>query len=119
WKLENDFRPMRLIISTALGISLTFAARIWSERIGHRLLLSAIAVLVVIGYYFLLPVTEKEFGDSYVFILIPSFILSHLLVAIAPYLKKHPEMGFWQYNKNLFVNFVLTVIFTQVLTGGM
>src|SRR5690606_28891287 len=50
----------------------------------------------------------------------PTFILSHLLVSFVAFIKrKNSEHHFWQYNKSLFVNFFLTLVFTGVLTGGV
>jgi hypothetical protein len=43
-----------------------------------------------------------------------------LLVAFVPFLKpENSETDFWEYNKKLFVNFFLTVVFTGVLCGGV
>jgi hypothetical protein len=47
-------------------------------------------------------------------------VLSHLLVAFVAFLKEeNSELSFWEYNKNLFVNLFLTVVFTGVLIGGV
>ena len=53
------------------------------------------------------------------FLLIPTFILSHLLVSFIAFLGVKREMYFWQFNKNLFINIFLTAIFTGVLVGGV
>ena len=46
--------------------------------------------------------------------------ISHLFVAFIPFVgKSYREKGFWEYNKNLFINFILTTIFTQVLILGV
>src|SRR5690606_23567360 len=43
-----------------------------------------------------------------------------LLVSFVAFVRKQDhENNFWQYNKNLFVNFFLTLVFTGVLTGGV
>ena len=51
--------------------------------------------------------------------IVPTFILSHLLVSFIAFFGKEKELNFWQYNKNLFINLFLTAIFTGVLTGGV
>jgi len=79
--------------------------------------ISGLAFLV--GYFFILPEKAKDFTEVYAFVIIPSFILSHLLVACIAFLGKDSETKFWQFNKNLFINTFLTGIFTGVLTGGV
>ncbi len=74
----------------------------------------------MIGFYFLLPADEDDFTVKYFFLFAPSYVLSHLLVAFVPFLKsENSETDFWEYNKKLFVNFFLTVVFTGVLCGGV
>jgi hypothetical protein len=119
WKSRENFTPMRIIFTAALGISLMFAIKMLSQRIGRSLLLHLLGLALLTAYYFVLPASEKDFTDVYVFVLFPSFVLSHLLVACIAFIGKAPEIKFWQFNKNLFVNFFLTVIFTGVLTGGV
>jgi hypothetical protein len=41
------------------------------------------------------------------------------LVSFLAFFEKNNENQFWQYNKNLFINVVLTGIFTAVLVGGI
>ncbi len=115
----NPFAIIRLIIVSLLGISVMFAIKMLSQRIGKGFLLEVIGVLFLAGYYFILPSTEKEFTEVYAYLLIPTYILSHLLVSFIPYLVKNREMRFWQYNKNLFINIFLTAVFTGVLVGGV
>ncbi|RZJ27739.1 MAG: DUF4153 domain-containing protein, partial [Flavobacterium sp.] len=116
--IKNEFWPARVIIVSGLGISLLFALTMLAQRTGKQLW-AALGIVILVGYYFILPQTEEQFTEVYVFLLVPTFVLSHLLVATAPFLGKQPEQNFWQYNKNLFVNLFLTVIFTGVLTGGV
>ena len=106
---------------SALGISLLFALNILSQRIGKKLLLNIGGVVFLILYYHLfLPEKEKDFGVVYAIVLIVSFVLSHLLVAFVAFInRKQTELSFWQYNKNLFINTFLTLVFTGVLTGGI
>lgn len=102
-----------------LGISLMFAVNMISQRIGKKILLEISGVIFLILYYFLLPDQEKDFTEKYAFLLIPTFILSHLLVSFGAFLGQIREINFWQYNKNLFINIFLTAVFTGVLTGGV
>lgn len=116
---EKVFTFTKLTLVSCLGISLMFGLKILSQRIGKQILLELGGILFLIGFYFLLPKLEKDFTEVYAFLLIPTFILSHLFVSFAAFFRRKTEMDFWQYNKNLFINIFLTAVFTGVLTGGV
>lgn len=119
-KKEAGFICLKLGIVFSLGISLMFALKILSQRVKKGFLWEIIGLVFLVGFYFVLPKKEDDFNEVYAFLIVPSFILSHLLVAFVAFLKnENSEKNFWQYNKNLFVNFFLTIIFTGVLTGGI
>ena len=116
---EKVFTLTKITLVTCLGISLMFGLKILSQRIGKQILLELGGILFLIGFYFLLPELEKDLTEVYAFIIIPTFVLSHLFVSFAAFFRKKKEMDFWQYNKNLFINIFLTAVFTGVLTGGV
>ena len=116
----NGYILFKLGIIFSLGISSQFALKIISQRIKRGILWQIAGLLFLIGFYFIFPKNEENFTEYYAYIIIPSFILSHLLVAFIAFIKKeNSEQNFWQYNKNLFINLFLTVVFTGVLTGGV
>ena len=118
-KKENFFL-VKLLLTSSLGISLFFGIKMLSERVGKEILLSLSGFLLLAAYYFVLPNNEKQFTDRYVFVVFPMYVLFHLFVAFIPFVgKSYREKGFWEYNKNLFINFILTTIFTQVLILGV
>ncbi len=110
---------IRFTICACLGISLMFALKMASQRIGKELLLHLCGVAFLIGFYCMLPDKKNNFTETYAYIIAVTALLSHLLVSFVPFLEKDKELRFWQYNKNLFVNFFLTIVFTGVLTGGV
>ncbi len=111
---------LKLGYTFALGISSQFALKMLSQRIKNGLVWQIIGLLFLVVFYFIFPEDEKDFNELYAFILIPTFILSHLLVAFIAFTQKeNTENNFWQYNKNLFVNIFMTAIFTGVLVGGV
>lgn len=116
---EKVFTLTKLTLVSCLGISLMFGLKILSQRIGKQISLELGGILFLIGFYFLLPKLEKYFTEVYAFMIVPTFILSHLIVSFAAFVRKKTEMDFWQYNKNLFINIFLTAVFTGVLTGGV
>jgi hypothetical protein len=109
----------KFTICACLGISLMFALKMLSQRIGRELLLQIFGIIFLIGFYSILPDKKSSFTEVHSYIIIATAILTHLLVSFIPFLKKNRELGFWQYNKNLFVNTFLTAVFTAVLTGGV
>ncbi|MDQ0064950.1 DUF4153 domain-containing protein [Chryseobacterium lathyri] len=116
---ESLFIHSKFTICCCLGISLMFALKILSQRIGKRLLLEILGTAFLIGFFFVLPTKERDFTEVHGFIIAITLLLSHLLVSFAAFLEKNKELNFWQYNKNLFVNIFLTAVFTGVLTGGV
>lgn len=119
-KYDFDFVLLKLGFTFALGISSQFALKMLSQRIKNGFVWQIIGLLFLVIFYFIFPEDEKDFNELYAFILIPTFILSHLLVAFIAFTKKeNTENNFWQYNKNLFVNIFMTAIFTGVLVGGV
>lgn len=110
----------RFGIVSSLGISLMFSLNILAERIGKKIILNLLGVIFLVIYYqFFLPHDNKDFGTVHAVLLVVSFILTHLLVSFIAFMGKNNENSFWQYNKNLFINAVLTGIFTAVLVGGI
>jgi uncharacterized membrane protein len=119
-KNEEAYLLLRLGITFALGISSQFALKMLAQRIKNGLIWQLTGILFLLGFFFVLPSEEKNFSEVYGFIIVPTFILSHLLVAFISFTKKeNEEQHFWQYNKNLFINLFLTAVFTGVLTSGV
>ena len=116
---EFGFFYVKFGLVAALGISLMFALKMLSQRIGKEILLQLFGIIFLIFFYFLLPEREIQFTEVYAFLIIPTFILSHLLVSFISFIGRNRELHFWQYNKNLFINIFLTAVFTGVLTGGI
>jgi len=116
---SNDFIFLKLGLVSCLGISLLYSLKMLSQRIGKSILLETSGIAFLVLFYFLLPAQEKDFTEQYAFLLIPTFILSHLLVSFIAFFGVKREMYFWQFNKNLFINIFLTAIFTGVLVGGV
>lgn len=118
--VDSEFIWIKLVIVSGLGISLMFALKILSQRMRKGIWVEIAGILFLIGFYFILPKKEDRFTEFYVYLLVPVYVMSHLLVSFAAFAKReYSERHFWQYNKSLFVNFFLTLVFTGVLTGGV
>ena len=118
-RTEEYFIFQKFALVSSLGISVMFALKMLAQRIGKETILEIIGVAFLVFFYFLLPTREKDFTEVYAFLILPTFLLSHLAVAFPAFLTKNRELNFWQYNKNLFLNISQTSIFTGVLTGGV
>lgn len=117
--VPGNFVFVKFTLVSCLGISLMFALKMLSQRTGKALIPELIGVVFLVFFYFLLPEKKEDFTEVYAFMLIPAFILSHLLVSFIPFFGQKRELHFWQYNKNLFIHTFLTAVFTGVLTGGV
>lgn len=119
-KKEDGYLLIKLGLTFSLGISLQFALKILSQRIKKGIIWQLLGLLFLVIYFFIFPKEEKDFSEFHLFIIIPSYVLSHLLVAFIAFIKyENTELSFWEYNKNLFVNLFLTFVFTGVLIGGV
>lgn len=116
---DNQFMVVKTALTACLGISLMFAVKMLSQRIGKEFLLQILVLGILAVFFFVLPNKQEDFTEVYAFVLTPSYVLSHLLVSFIAFFGEKRELNFWQYNKNLFINIFLTAIFTGVLVGGV
>lgn len=118
-RFSENFVFVKITLVCCIGIPLMFGLKMLSERIGKEILLQLFGVAFLAFFYSLLPERKQDFTENYAFLVLPVIIMVHLFVSFAPFLSKNRELNFWQYNKNLFINFFLTGVFTGVLTGGV
>ncbi len=111
-----------ILAASTLGIPLFTVAVLYAEKNGKSkvttLLFQGIGVLLLAGYYFSLPedfFRINETGARYVLI----SITLHFLVAYLPFLGGEQINGFWQYNKTLFLRFLLSLLYSVVLFIGL
>ena len=115
----DEFIVAKLAICSSLGIAILFSVKMLSQRIKREFLWSAMGILILVGYYFILPSNKDDFDEVYAYVLLPTVVLVHLFVSFAAFILSNSETKFWQYNKNLFINFILSLLFTGVLTLGV
>ena len=116
---EDFFFYSKLAYFSALGISLSFAFAMYAQRKSLGTWLQLLAFPIVVLLYFTVPLHKDDFIYKHGIFLFIYFLLSHLLVAFLPYINNIREQKFWEYNKNLFINVILTGIFTGVLIAGI
>lgn len=110
----------KILILAILGFFLFLAGCIFSERREKGKWLSNVVVLLIlIGYFYYLPHQMKDFQDIHGIRTFLLAVVSILAIMVAPYIKKNETMGFWQYNKKLFLRLVFTAISTGTLFLGI
>ncbi|MHA3047225.1 DUF4153 domain-containing protein [Riemerella anatipestifer] len=121
WETKPNFVYNMSVIAfvSATGIGLFFSLKKLSDVIGKKWLLNILGVVLLVGYYATFPDGYSQF-ENFTFIIIPVAVIIHLFISVAPFLPKvKNEYSFWNYNKNLFVNFILSSIFSGVLAAGV
>lgn len=115
----DDVWP-RLAFVAALGLPLTLAlsllgeTRGWSAR--TRLLALVAGSLVLTAFFLVWPGVERRHDAIRYF---QSSAVLHLCVAFLPFLGTDEDLGFWQYNRRLFLGFLRALVFSGVLYIGI
>ncbi|HEX2219133.1 MAG TPA: DUF4153 domain-containing protein [Gemmatimonadales bacterium] len=110
----------RLAFVAALGLPLTLAlallgeARGWSAR--TRLLALLAGVLALVAFLVIWPGVDRRHDAIRYFQLSAAL---HLCVAFLPFLGTDEDLGFWQYNRRLFLGFLRALVFSGVLFVGI
>jgi len=115
---------LNLLMTFALGIPLFFSVEIFSEKIklsfNKKILFWGLGIVALLLIYLSFP-TDLSPGTTrapYIRYVIYNLAL-HLTVSFVPFLDKGNLEGFWNYNKTLFIRFVLAVFFSQVISTGI
>ena len=122
---QHHALPGAVWAAAGLAISLCFVAATLSEglrpeRVGRfdrtRLLLDLAACAAAVAFAF----AWGRWGDyAKVHHLIQFALAAHLCAAFAPFVRRHDANAFWQWNRSLFVRFVIGGLFSAVLFGGL
>jgi hypothetical protein len=111
----------KLVATFYLGVPLLLAIELFNERKYLNKWLTIGLGLAVLVVFYLFTQIENEYKELNRFQL--SFfglaIIFHLLVSVAPYLKKGNVAAFWQYNKTLFLAILNAFLYSLSLSGGL
>jgi len=110
----------RLAMAAAIGMPLFFSLRMVRERI-EALTRWPIEMLGVVLLALWIIVQPSRPSDAPGIIWIRWLLLLaalHFVVAVSPYVRPGQRLGFWQFNRRLFLRFCLATLYTGVLTAG-
>ncbi len=124
YAVETDSRDTgiyRFILTTLLGIPLSFSIAIYAER--HelnsvwRFLCHAIATGLLLTYFLLFLPEHPVYSAAIRFALVA--LLVHVWVAFAAHPRDSSILAFWQFNRSLFLRFAVASLFAGVLYIGL
>ena len=109
------------LFGPAIGLALFLAIDLYTERKGGKGLrwgLHAVAFAGLVSYSIVAgSAAEQNLAEVYRFGLF--VLVAHLLVAISPFIRQGSLDAFWEFNKTLFLRFLLSLLFSAVLFGGI
>ncbi|PIP55148.1 MAG: hypothetical protein COX07_01500 [Bacteroidetes bacterium CG23_combo_of_CG06-09_8_20_14_all_32_9] len=109
-----------LIMTCTIGLPMFIAITFFSERLEitsfFKLIIRVLGFIFLLLYFLTLPdlIIEKHFVRIVLY-----FIGFHLLVSFSPFIGFRQHNAFWQFNKGLFLRFLLTLLYAGVLYTGI
>ena len=120
--LASEAFPLNLMVVAALGIPLFIVLTVFSERRKltktGTIILQAVGVVLLAAYYFTLPAGFIEQPQQSIRFTVLTVAL-HFLVAFLPFIGKDQITEFWQYNKTLFLRFLISALYSAVMFIGL
>lgn len=122
--LDNVFPYVNLLLCGYLGVPLFVAVDIYVKvskkpaSFKRRLYSSVIIILLMVYYY--LPGSEETLNVTIPYIRYTILaIAAHLLVAFIAFLFRGTLNGFWNFNKALFLRFLLSALYSATVYLGL
>lgn len=118
---EVEWLEMGHVFAVVLGIPLSIAIALFAERRGSRslyLILSAVMIALLVVYMIVAVAAPEDARDEiYRFGLF--MLAAHFGVSFAGFLGGGSLLGFWEFNKTLFLRALQALLFSGVLFGGL
>jgi len=119
-KMELNQNLLKLLLLCNLGLTLLLALDTYAESRSlnskSKWLTRVLGVALLVALYFLIDPFKYLIDVFRVALFAFAF---HLLVAFAPFIKRGNLNGFWQYNKTLFLRFLISGFYAAVLFAGL
>ena len=123
WDVQKNWEYLwKIVMVCWLGLNLFLSMNLISERRNQtgigKYLIQIVGLVLLVGYYFMLPEFRRmTITDGTRYSLFSVGL--HLLVAFSPFIARGEINGFWQFNKNLFLRFLLSALYSGVLYLGL
>lgn len=115
----EDWQP-RMVATLVVGLALFTASATTAERFGVSGLRRWLTDLGIALSLSLLYLTSHGWTERHAFLRFAQLLVTaHLVVAVAPYLGGGGLRGFWQYNRFLFLRFLVATLHAGVLWVGL
>jgi len=119
-KMDLNQHLLKLLLLCNLGLTLLLALDTYAESRSlnstSKWLMRASGLALLAALYFLLDPFKYLIDVFRVALFAFAF---HLLVAFAPFINRGNLNGFWQYNKTLFLRFLISAFYAAVLFAGL
>lgn len=118
---SDDFWFIKLAMTLGLGIALFFSLTLYFEKPHPKYkftapqLLGGAGVLLLAFYFLSGGAPTENFFLNYA----QWALALHLLAAFSPFLAEGETRGFWQYNRALFLRFLLSALYAAVFFVGI
>ena len=111
----------RLAMTVALGIPLCFSLRLLRERTPAlaRLPLEWLGLPLLALWWWAQPARTFDGPEIYFIRWLLLLAALHFFAAVSGYLRFRESLGFWQFNRQLFLRFCLATLYSAVLTVGL
>lgn len=125
---EKIYTLARISMTAGLGILVFFAIKMLEERVEKDTVSRYVPIFYLVGisilvffYTFVLPEDfEHSFSVSTRIKTLVFYFCSLLGISFLPFLKTYKaDTHFWEYNKNLLINFFITFVFIAVFVVGI
>ncbi len=104
-------------LALCTGLVAFAESRNWAPLRSWALQAGGLAILAT--YYFLIDLDARNLEQVHLPRYLGILALAHLFAAAAPFLNRNPVADFWEYNKQLFANFVVGAVYTVILFAGL
>lgn len=123
--LEHDGGDnyIKIWIMAQLGLALCTGLTVWAESRGWSLWrnwsIQAVGLAYLVAYYFVFDMDSHSLEGVDLPRYFGLLFAAHLFVAVAPFLNRLPVADFWEYNKQLFANFIIGLVYAYILHSGL